>query len=142
MFTMKYSQMTGGFAPSLQKLVRMPLPTKTAYAIKKITDAVTVEQKKMRKSFNELYEQYAKKDEKGALQKDEHGDVIVDEAKMEEFQKAQETFGEKEFVIHREKLSLALFSDINISAAELSALDPILQDPEEAPVAPVVELHK
>lgn len=142
-FEMKYSQMAGGFSPTLQKLARLPLPVKTAYAVKKIADAIHSEQKRMREAFNkEILEPLAKKNEKGELIKDETGDVQIDDAKKEEFEAAQKAFGERSFRIDRYKLKLDLFESINLSASELSALDPIIEDPEEAPEAEVVAIRK
>lgn len=132
MITMTYAKTNGRFVQAMQKLTNLPLPTKAAYTVKKIADAISREKKTIALAFEkDILTNFAKRDEKGEIVRDEDGQPTVDETKQVEFMKAQEEFGKREFTIDRQKLSLEVLASQNqLSASDLSALDPILEDPE------------
>lgn len=129
-----YSKVTSPrLTTAVQKLVGLSLPTKLAYSVKKMVDAIQTARKTISSEFEKIVQEYAQKDDKGALvrPKDDPTGFEIPDDKMEAFTKAQKDFGDREIVIPRHKFSLEAFMHVNVSAADLSALDAFFDDPEE-----------
>src|SRR3954466_5170273 len=107
MITMTYDKTNGRFVQAMQKLCSLPLPTKTAYTVKKIGEAISAKKRTIGEEFQKtILEKFTKRDEKGEMVLDEEGQPSVDEANQAEFMKAQEEFGKTTFTIDRAKLPL------------------------------------
>lgn len=138
-----YAKITNqNFTRAIQKLASLPLPTKTAYNVKKMVDAIQTARKTVSTAFEQVVQEYGQKDADGKLvrPKDDPNGFEIEETKMDEFTKAQDAFGQREIEIPRHKLLLEAFTNVSLSAAELSALDAFFDDPEEPGI--VVENHE
>lgn len=134
--------MSFGFVQTMQKLNTQPLPTKTAYAIKKLSDAMQVERKNIQDAYLFMIKPFAKKDADGnILHEDKANPEAFDVAddQMEAYKVAEKEFSSRETAIDRPLVPLSALLGLQFTAAELSVLDGVV-DPEDAPqaVAPVV----
>lgn len=138
MIKMTYQQATSQqFVTAFQRLAGTQFSAQVAYKIKKLADHITRAKKQIAVEYEALVNQYAKKDEHGNLVKPEGGmGFDVEESKQEEFIKAQEEFGKKEFTLEYEPFYLYEFGNAQFTAADLSFLEPIWQEaPEMVPGA-------
>lgn len=150
-FTMKYSEVTAPhFTHAMQFITQQNLPVKTAYNIKKITDELQKHKKHISQEYHdEITMEFSKKDAEGKIlhPKDENGVEMKDqfeqdETRKEECSKKLEEFGNRTIEIPRSKLDLESLGKIELSAVHLSVLEPIIQDPEEAPVLSIAGTGK
>lgn len=136
---MKYSEVSAfEFVQTMQKISNTPVDNKTACAIKKVVKVLDQANEGIRKEFKDtMVEKFAKRDEAGAIVVPKGNPVgfDIDEAKTEEFMKAQEEFGGKETELKCHPLSPTHLKDIKLSAKELSLLGPLFTE-EEGPGVP------
>lgn len=139
-FSVKYKQITSPhFNVAFQTLSVQTLPVKVAYNIKKMADRLHQVRKQIGADYQKfIVEKFAKKNEDGSLAhpKDKDGNEMLDqfepdETKKEDMQREIESFGETEITIEREKLILEDLGTAELSAAELSALEPVFTTREE-----------
>ena len=136
---MKYKDVgTFEFGSLMEKLSSTPTSNKNACMISHIYK----ENKRAREQISEEYkkevmEKYATRDENGAIKRpSENPDgFIPDETKLEEFKKAQEDFGEKEFVFEWGPLRPAHLTDVKVSAKEIGLMGELFNT-EDAPGMP------
>jgi hypothetical protein len=136
MIKIKRSQLADlRFVRAIQKLASMPMNTSTAFSIKKIIDILDAARSEMKADYrSEVLEKFSVKDEDGQLvyEDAEKTEFKVLEGKDAELKKAQEEFGEKELELPGVKVNLANLN-VQLSAAELSQLEPIYFHVESAP---------
>lgn len=120
------------FVQALVSLTKTPMNLKLAYQFKKVTDDVNKLKRTIAKEYEaELVAKYAKKDDQGQLVVNSAMEGIeVDEKYKEEFEKAEEDFGQKEVILDRDQISLLVLSRhfVSIAPASLNALEPIFLD--------------
>lgn len=140
MIEMTYGQLSSmGFKQTMQKLVNTPMPIKVAYQVKKLADAMNACASKIHEEYNkDILSQVAQKDAKGEIQVDKQGPVVKDEDR-EQLEKLEAEFSKRVVKIDRAKLSLSDLT-LQLSAGELTSLEPILQDPELGQPAQVLPL--
>lgn len=114
----------------LGKLNNAQLPIKVAYAISKNINKIESELKVYNTEKEKLIDRYAKKDEEGKLKADEYGNVNIKEEHIEDWNKdVKELLSiENEIDIYMIKLDSLLNSDYNISPAELTAIDFMIEE--------------
>lgn len=124
------------FQQALNKLRTMPFGTKTAYKISYISKHVDRHVKQGREVFQTIAKKFAELDEKGNLvpEKDNNDNPIPgsflfkdDDAKTE-FEKEQVEFMETEHVIPKHKLNVDELGSSQLSANDISALEPLFSD--------------
>jgi hypothetical protein len=116
------------FQIAVQKICSAPTDAVTAYKINKISGELKKLKLQIQAEYHtEVMDPHAKRDEKGEYDKQ---NFMPDESKIGEFQKANEAFGLKEASMPRHKLTLREIKDVKLSADELGALEPILDDSE------------
>ncbi len=137
MFKMKYNQVNSqNFLQALSMLGGERLPTKIAYEVKKMTDSVLTARREIRESYmKDIVKKFALLDEKEEVQfeKDANGKpdmtaIIIKDGEKDNFNKAVDEFGEREYSFKRQKLFMESLQTIEMTAAQLSALDPILTE--------------
>jgi hypothetical protein len=140
MFTVKYKEITSPhFNVAFQNLSVQALPVKVAYNIKKMADKLHEVRKQIALDYQkEIVEIFAKKNPDGTLAhpKDKDGNELKDQFEPDETQKeamakAVDNFGEKTVSIDRQKLILEDLGAVQLSAAELSAVEPLFTTREE-----------
>ena len=122
-----------GLNMTFQKLNGAQVNTKTAYRFKKLHDQFEITMKKIREDYEkEVVSKFAEKDEKGKLIPEQcpWGFKLKADVKQEDFDAANDEFHKREAIVNRLPLSIADLNEVKISAAELSALDVFLVDPE------------
>ena len=104
------------------------LPLKGAYKINKIKKAVEKESEFYREKFQEIVDQYARKDENGEVVFSEDGNqIMIKEGMVEECNKALEDLQELEVEIDNYGLTLDdLGEDAECTPEELEALMPFM----------------
>jgi repressor of nif and glnA expression len=115
---------------TLQKLNNHPLEIKTAYAIKKITDAIIKEIKTFRELYEKLGFKYASKDENG-LPQFKDGMPVVDPAQMGEFEKEMNEFLAIECEIQQSKIDVSKLASVKMTGVELAVLEPFIEGLEK-----------
>ena len=135
MIKMKYSQVSNyGFMQAVQRLAGLQLHAKAVYSLKKIVDDLNAKKKVIADEYDaDILEKFATRDEKGVIIRSDDGGFTPKEELSDEFHKAQEAFGEREFTINREKLHLAMLGDARLSVNELNVIEPLFSDPEVIP---------
>ena len=120
---------------ALQKLLNTPMRSQVAYQLKKIAD----ELQKARTTIGQEYEKeivnvYAVRGEKGDIVRPEDDPMgfDVDPSKRDEFKRVQDDFGKRIIRLERHKITLHDLDGVALSAAELSLLEPIYAEPQEA----------
>lgn len=119
---------------TMQKLTHTPMNSKTAYRIKKFSDEIEKSLKTMYASFkSDIGKEYGELDEKGNLKPDQNNYGFkmkegCDEKKLEE---AVHKFNEISVTIDRWKLNLSDLAEVKMSASELSAIDPFIEEKTE-----------
>lgn len=115
---------------TLGKLNNAQLPIKVAYAISKNVNKIESELKAYNAEKAKLIDKYAEKDEKGELKTNEIGNVILKEEHIEDWNRdiAELLSIENEIDIHMINLDDLLNSNYNISPAELSVIDFMIND--------------
>ncbi len=114
----------------LGELNNAKLPVKVAYAITKNINKINTELKAYNEEKVKLIDKYAEKDEKGELKTNEIGNVILKEEHIEDWNRdiAELLSIENEIDIHMINLDDLLNSNYNISPAELSVIDFMIND--------------
>lgn len=114
----------------LGELNNAKLPVKVAYAITKNINKINTELKAYNEEKVKLIDKYAEKDEKGKLKTNEIGNVILKEEHIEDWNRdiAELLSIENEMDIHMIQLDDLLNSNYNISPAELTAIDFMIEE--------------
>jgi hypothetical protein len=136
MVQFKYSDLNSmQFINAISRLSGRPLPVKTAYNVKKWADAIMAARKKISEEFQaEVLTEFAEKGEDGAIRlKDKHdlSSYTIPEDAQAAYNEAMEKFGERLYKLDRRKIVLEELGNIEISASELTALEPVLTTVEE-----------
>lgn len=115
---------------ALVKLNNTQLPIKVAYAISKNVNKIESELKVYNTERNKLANKYGEKDKEGKLKVDENGNVPLKEEYIEDYNRdIKELLSiENEIDIHMIKLDDLLNSNYDISPAELSAIDFMIEE--------------
>ena len=115
---------------ALSKLNNAQLPIKVAYAISKNVNKIESELKVYNTEKAKLVNKYGEKDKEGKLKVGENGNVSLKEEHIEDYNRdIKELLSiENEMDIHMIKLDDLLNSDYNISPAELSAIDFMIEE--------------
>ena len=115
---------------ALSKLNNAQLPIKVAYAISKNVNKIESELKVYNTEKAKLVNKYGEKDKEGKLKVGEIGNVSLKEEHIEDYNRdIKELLSiENEMDIHMIKLDDLLNSDYNISPAELSAIDFMIEE--------------
>jgi DNA-binding protein H-NS len=144
MIQLTYKQaMEFEFVRTMRKLATTPMQTHTAYSIKKITDALMSARKKVASEWEtDILAIYAKKDEKGEVirSKEDPERFEILEDKLSEFKAKQEEFGNRVITIERAKLTLSDLASVQLSAAELTALEPLYTENGQDAQADVIPI--
>lgn len=114
----------------LGELNNAKLPVKVAYAITKNINKINSELKAYNEEKAKLIDKYAEKDKEGKLKTDEYGNVPLKEEHIEDYNRdIKELLSiENEIDIHMINLDDLLNSNYNISPAELTAIDFMIND--------------
>ena len=106
------------------------LPVKVAYAITKNINKINSDLKAYNEEKAKLIDKYAEKDKEGKLKTDEYGNVTLKEEYIQEWNRdmAELLSIENEIDIHMINLDDLLNSNYNISPAELSVIDFMIND--------------
>ena len=114
----------------LAELNNAKLPIKLAYAITKNINKINSELKAYNEEKAKLIDKYSEKDEEGKLKADEYGNVILKEEHIEDWNRdiTELLSIENEIDIHMIQLDDLLNSNYNISPAELSSIDFMIND--------------
>lgn len=115
---------------ALRSLNEAQLPIKVAYAISKNINKIECELKAYNTEKTKLIDKYAEKDEEGKLKADEYGNVKIKEKEIEDWNRdiTELLSIENEIDIHMIQLNDLLNSNYNISPAELSVIDFMIND--------------
>lgn len=139
---MKYKDLSGfEFSNLMQRLSAHPTEGKHASHIRQITKRLNAIRSSMSDEYKkEVMEHFSLKDEKGEFLKPENPQgpqdmYQVDPAKMEDYQKAVEAFGEKEGVIDWRPFTPSTLKDFKISGREIELLG-VLYTEEDGPGVP------
>lgn len=111
---------------ALTKLFQAHLPMAVALKIKRLVIAVDAELNKYDQMRATLIEEYANKDDKGAIIKDEKGNVDFTPEKKAEFFKKEAELKDMDVLI--QPLKISDLGEIPLSAQDLFALDKILKE--------------
>lgn len=137
--TLKYSEIHNfTFAQAVQKIAASPTSGRIACRIRRTVQELT----KAREMIKAEYE----KDIIGPFtHRDAEGKEVVDEnntegfnpdpARMEELNKAQAAFGERQAALECFPFTLETIQDIKISAQEIEAMKGLFDDSEPTPIA-------
>ena len=114
----------------LGNLNNTQLPIKLAYAISKNINKIDIELKTYNDEKVKLINKYAEKDKEGKVISDEHGHIIIEEKHKEDWNNdiSELLSIENEIDIHKIQLDDLLNANYNISPAELSMIDFIIED--------------
>lgn len=114
----------------LGELNNAKLPVKVAYAITKNINKINTELKAYNEEKAKLIDKYAEKDKEGKLKADEYGNVTLKEDYIQDWNRdiAELLSIENEIDIHMIQLDDLLNSNYNISPAELSVIDFMIND--------------
>jgi hypothetical protein len=115
-----------GVGAALTKLFQANLKKEIAFKIKRLVISTDAEITKYNQLRNSLIEEFASKDEKGEVQKDEEGNVVFTSENKIEFLKKQTELQNMDVLIQTVKLSE--LGDAVLSAADLFALDEIIRE--------------
>lgn len=140
MVQMKYNELNNmQFITALQRLAQRPLPVKAAYNVKKWADVIQRARATISAEYSkEVLGTFAEKNEDGTVKLKNPSDAssyTVPEDQMEGFTKVHDEFGERTFNLERRKILLEDLGNIDISAAEIAGLEPILTTLEEETMA-------
>ncbi|WP_305153814.1 hypothetical protein [uncultured Clostridium sp.] len=114
----------------LGELNNARLPIKVAYAITKNINKIDSELKAYNEEKAKLIDKYGEKDKEGKLKADEYGNVTLKKEHIEDWNKdIKELLSiENEIEIHMIQLDDLLNSNYDISPAELSAIEFMIND--------------
>jgi len=114
----------------LGNLNNTQLNIKLAYAISKNINKIDIELKTYNDEKAKLINKYAEKDKEGNVISDEHGHIIIEEKHKEDWNNdiSELLSIENEIDIHKIQLDDLLNANYNISPAELSMIDFMIED--------------
>ena len=114
----------------LGNLNNTKLPIKLAYAISKNINKIDIELKTYNDEKAKLINKYAEKDKEGKVISNEHGHIIIEEKHKEDWNNdiSELLSIENEIDIHKIQLDDLLNANYNISPAELSMIDFMIED--------------
>lgn len=114
----------------LGNLNNTQLNIKLAYAISKNINKIDIELKTYNDEKVKLINKYAEKDKEGKVISDEHGHIIIEEKHKEDWNNdiSELLSIENEIDIHKIQLDDLLNANYNISPAELSMIDFMIED--------------
>ena len=114
----------------LGNLNNTKLNIKLAYAISKNINKIDIELKTYNDEKAKLINKYAEKDKEGNVISDEHGHIIIEEKHKEDWNNdiSELLSIENEIDIHKIQLDDLLNANYNISPAELSMIDFMIED--------------
>lgn len=114
----------------LGNLNNTQLPIKLAYAISKNINKIDIELKTYNDEKVKLINKYAEKDKEGKVISDEHGHIIIEEKYKEDWNNdiSELLSIENEIDIHKIQLDDLLNANYNISPAELSMIDFMIEN--------------
>lgn len=114
----------------LGNLNNTQLNIKLAYAISKNINKIDMELKTYNDEKAKLINKYAEKDKEGNVISDEHGHIIIEEKHKEDWNNdiSELLSIENEIDIHKIQLDDLLNANYNISPAELSMIDFMIED--------------
>ena len=114
----------------LGNLNNTQLPIKLAYAISKNINKIDIELKTYNDEKAKLINKYAEKDKEGKVISNEHGHIIIEEKHKEDWNNdiSELLSIENEIDIHKIQLDDLLNANYNISPAELSMIDFMIED--------------
>jgi nucleoside-triphosphatase THEP1 len=136
-FKIKHGQLSAmNFQMAISKLGQAPLPAKSAYHVKRLIDGLSNASNRVRDLYRQdICKVHGIDDGKGGfVPDDEHGFKFAEGADKDAVVKAIQDFGNREIEVDKYKLTLGDLEKVEISAAELSHLDPVIFD-EEGPIA-------
>jgi hypothetical protein len=133
--TITYEQCTNyELQVAMEKLTNMPTDGKTAYRIKTINAELKKARVKISDEYEkEICEKYAERDAEGKYDRQTFKpkkEMIAD------FKKDQDEFGKRTVEIERPKLTMADIKDTKLTANDLEALEPILDDSDAEKAEP------
>lgn len=137
---MTYAQIShSDFSRAMQKLTQANLPVKSAYEIKKLADKIMDARRRIGTEYEDVITPWTKKNEDGSVFRPEGapgGWDILDEH-IESFKAFSEKFGANEIVIERQRISLGVLGNVQLSASDLAAIEQVVDfgDEERAPAA-------
>ncbi len=142
---MTYGQISHfDFSKAMNKLTQAGLPIKASYEVKKLADKIMEARREIAKEYEAVIEGWVKKNEDGTVARPEgqpNGWDVLDEHK-EKFLAFNQSFGEKEVIIPREKIAMSVLGNMTITASELAVLEPVLDyGDDERPAASVTPIH-
>lgn len=114
---------------ALEKLTKADVDLKTAVALARNFEAITTPAKLIDQRQQDLMKEYARKDDNGEVIQGEKGEVTID-SPAEYFAKLQDIL-ETDLEIELKLIKLDKLADIKLSANDILALDPILEEEEE-----------
>lgn len=114
----------------LGELNNAKLPVKVAYAITKNINKINSELKAYNEEKAKLIDKYGEKDKEGKLKADKYGNVTLKEEYIQDWNRdiAELLSIENEIDIHMINLDDLLNSNYDISPAELSTIDFMIND--------------
>lgn len=114
----------------LGNLNNTQLNIKLAYAISKNINKIDIELKTYNDEKAKLINKYSEKDKEGNVISDEHGHIIIEEKHKEDWNNdiSELLSIENEIDIHKIQLDDLLNANYNISPAELSMIDFMIED--------------
>jgi hypothetical protein len=116
----------------LRQLVSEKLPFKASYWLRRNMDAVGKVYKPFIEAKQELFKEFAEKDEKGQLKTSEDGNnVLLIEEKRAEFWKEYNELAIKEVELEVYPLKLEWFEKVEISVEGLAAIYFMLEEEEK-----------
>lgn len=136
--TLKYDQLTSNTAQMLlQKLSFTPTTVVRAKQLKMLTSVLKSVSEGIREEFHQkIVPQFAELNEDGSVRKEKDGNFMVPDGKEEDFIKAQEAFGKKEFELELPMaIPLDAFSDIKMTASDIEWLGDFVSE-ESGPGLP------
>ena len=131
---------TPGFHQALAKLMNAPLPTKAAYSLAKVDRKIRKEMEIAQELFEKIVNKYAKKDEKGEIEPlpDQPGTFQIPKENQEAYKKELDEMHANTIEVDVRQVSLKDLERAQLSARDMSLLDPIITEIEivEAGEAP------
>lgn len=135
MFTLTYSQLLAGqFKAAMQKLNNnTKLPRKTTYNLSRTTVVLERKLKEVNEELDALRTKFCKKDDAGnyMLTEDKKDFIFNEGVTSGDAKAAFAAFGEEVATIERNKFTLEELDGAELSAAELTTLEPLIIAPLE-----------
>lgn len=108
---------------TLQRILDTPVEAKIAYRLNKITNVLLRKFKEIEKIRIDLVDKYGKEDDKGR--------TSVPQEKIKEFTEAFEKELNTEIDLEVQPIPFSCLKTISISAADLVAIQPFIEEPTE-----------